>query len=104
MIQSFGDQDTEDLYHGRDTRGVRRFPPAIIHTARRKLDMIAAAYQLNDLRVPPGNRLEALKGNYEVCSAFASMTNGASCSGGRNTAPVKCGLSTIINFGRNDVP
>lgn len=50
MIQSFGDQDTEDLYHGRDTRGVRRFPPAIIHTARRKLDMIAAAYQLNDLR------------------------------------------------------
>lgn len=65
MIQSFGDQDTEDLYHGRDTRGVRRFPPAIIHTARRKLDMIAAAYQLNDLRVPPGNRLEALKGNYE---------------------------------------
>ena len=65
MIQSFGDQDTEDLYQGRDTRGARRFPPAILHVARRKLDMIAAAYQLNDLRVPPGNRLEALKGNYE---------------------------------------
>ena len=65
MIQSLGDQDTEGLYHGRDTRGVRRFPPAIIHTSRRKLDMIAAAYPLNDLRVPPGNRLEALKGNYE---------------------------------------
>ena len=65
MILSFGDQDTVDLYHGRDTRGSRRFPPGIINTARRKLDMLAAAYQLNDLRIPPGNRLEALKGGYE---------------------------------------
>jgi proteic killer suppression protein len=65
LILSFGDKDTEDIYHGRDTKGSRRFPPEIINTSRRKLDMIAAAYQLNDLRVPPGNRLEALKGRSE---------------------------------------
>lgn len=65
MIQSFGDTATEDLYHGRQTSRVRRLPPAIILTALRKLDMINAAHQLVDLRVPPGNRLEALKGDKE---------------------------------------
>lgn len=65
MIQSFGDTATEDLYHGRQTSRVRRLPPAIIPTALRKLDMINAAHQLVDLRVPPGNRLEALKGDKE---------------------------------------
>lgn len=65
MILSFGDKETKDLYQGRDTKGSRRFPPGIRNTALRKLDMIAAAHQLNDLRVPPGNRLEALKGKYE---------------------------------------
>lgn len=65
MILSFGDPETEDFYHGRETKGTRRFPTGIVNTAHRKLDMISAAYQLNDLRVPPGNRLEALKGNYD---------------------------------------
>ncbi len=63
MILSFGDSDTEDFYHGRETKGTRRFPASIVNIALRKLDMIAAAYHLNDLRIPPGNRLEALKGN-----------------------------------------
>ncbi len=65
MIRSFGDPATEDLYHGRQTKRVRRFPQAITSTALRKLDMINAAHDLVDLRVPPGNRLEALKGNLE---------------------------------------
>jgi proteic killer suppression protein len=64
MIASFGDKATEDLYHGRRTNRVRRIPPDIVSAALRKLDVIRSAYQLQDLRSPPGNRLEALSGNY----------------------------------------
>lgn len=76
MILSFGDPETEDFYHGRETKGTRRFPTGIVNTAHRKLDMISAAYQLNDLRVPPGNRLEALKVITMAFLAFESTTNG----------------------------
>lgn len=65
MIRSFGDAATEDLYHGRPTSRVRRLPQAIIPIALRKLDMVNAARELVDLRTPPGNRLEALKGDKE---------------------------------------
>jgi proteic killer suppression protein len=65
LINSFGDTATEDLYHGRHTTRVRRFPQTIIPVALRKLDMINAAYELSDLRIPPGNHLEALKGDLE---------------------------------------
>jgi proteic killer suppression protein len=65
LILTFGDLATEDLYHGRSSNRVRRFPPEIIPSALRKLDMLARAHALLDLRAPPGNRLEALKGNLE---------------------------------------
>ncbi len=65
MIRSFGDPATEDLYHGRQTNRVRRFPQTLIPAALRKLDMINAAHQVVDLRNPPGNRLELLKGDLE---------------------------------------
>jgi len=65
MIHSFADAATEDLYHGRQTSRVRRLPQAIIPIALRKLDVINAARELVDLRMPPGNRLEALKGDKE---------------------------------------
>ncbi len=65
MIRSFGDAATEDLYHGRQTSRVRRLPQTIIPIALRKLDVINAARELVDLRMPPGNRLEALKGDKE---------------------------------------
>ena len=65
MILSFGDAATDDLYHGRQTSRVRRFPQPILPVVLRKLDMLAAAHTLNDLRSPPGNHLEALKGNLE---------------------------------------
>ena len=45
------------------TNRVRRFPLTIIKQSRRKLDMLNAADLIRDLREPPGNRLEALKGN-----------------------------------------
>ena len=65
MIISFGDSATEDLYHGHRTARLKRFPANIIPVALRKLDMLAQAHALTDLRAPPGNRLEALKGEWE---------------------------------------
>ena len=62
MIVSFGDRATEDLFHGDATSRTRGFPREPIRIALRKLDMLNAAAELGDLRVPPGNRLEALKG------------------------------------------
>jgi proteic killer suppression protein len=59
VIKSFRDPHTERLYQGEN---VRRFQ-AIQKVALRKLDMLHAAKVLNDLRSPPGNRLEALQGN-----------------------------------------
>ncbi len=59
MIQTFACAETEALFGSRD---VRRFR-AIERVARRKLLQLHAVTQIADLRVPPGNRLEALKGN-----------------------------------------
>jgi toxin HigB-1 len=59
MIISFRDSDTEALAGG---RRVRRFV-AFESVARRKLRQLQIAGRLDDLRIPPGNRLEALKGN-----------------------------------------
>ena len=58
MIRSFRCGETRKLF---DDLPSRRFN-AIQNVARRKLEMIAAARNLSDLRVPPGNKLEALKG------------------------------------------
>jgi toxin HigB-1 len=62
MIASFGDRATEDLYHGRPTARARRFPADVVETALVKLDSLNGAASMLDLRSPPGNRLEALKG------------------------------------------
>jgi proteic killer suppression protein len=60
MIQDFKDKLTEQLFR---TSNVRGFPPDVIDRARRKLMAVHAAHVLSDLRVPPSNRLEALKGD-----------------------------------------
>ncbi|TAH35500.1 MAG: type II toxin-antitoxin system RelE/ParE family toxin [Planctomycetota bacterium] len=65
MIRSFGDPATEDVFHGRVTGRVRRIPVEVRRIAVRKLDMLNAAQELRDLRVPPGNRLEALAGDLQ---------------------------------------
>lgn len=65
MIKTFGDKATEDLYHGKRTKRVLRFPPDLLKTALRKLDMLNAATKLSDLRVPPNNRLEKLSGDLD---------------------------------------
>lgn len=63
MISSFGDSATEALFHGLAGRAVRRIPVDLRKVAARKLDIVNAARELRDLRAPPGNRLETLKGS-----------------------------------------
>jgi proteic killer suppression protein len=64
VIASFGDAGTEDVFNGRDTPAARRScPSALWRVARRKLDQLNAATRLETLSVPPGNRLEALRGD-----------------------------------------
>jgi proteic killer suppression protein len=64
VIKSFGSQATEDLYHGRTfSRDARRIPDSIWKAAWRKLDLLNAASDLRDLKIPSGNSLEKLKGN-----------------------------------------
>jgi len=64
MIRSFRDAETEDLFYGRDSKAARRrLPIALWVVASRKLDAVDQAGELGDLRVPPGNRLEALRGD-----------------------------------------
>ena len=63
MIESFGNQLAEALFHDKSRRATRAFPQELRRVARRKLLYLHDAAELKDLRVPPGNRLEALKGN-----------------------------------------
>ncbi|TFG84830.1 MAG: type II toxin-antitoxin system RelE/ParE family toxin [Chromatiales bacterium] len=60
MIRSFRDKEAEAIWQGRFSR---KLPQDIQRLARRKLRMLDAAIHLQALRVPPGNRLEALRGN-----------------------------------------
>lgn len=60
MIQSTRGKPIEDVLANRASKG---FPAGIMKAARRKLTMLDAAHALEDLRVPPGNRLEALQGD-----------------------------------------
>jgi len=80
MIKSFADEHTRSLY---ETGRSRRLPPDIVRRATRKLEYVDLATCLDDLRVPPGNRLHALEGDrrgqhsicindqWRVCFRFA---------------------------------
>ena len=63
MIITFLSETTRDIYDGLESKQARKVPHAIWKVAQRKLDMLNVAYSLNDLRSPPANRLEALRGN-----------------------------------------
>jgi proteic killer suppression protein len=60
MIRSFRDKETERLFR---REPVKKIPPPVQGTALRKLLLLDAAESLDDLRVPPGNRLEKLRGD-----------------------------------------
>jgi proteic killer suppression protein len=83
VIESFADKATEDIFNGVNSiEARRRLPRELWRIAFRKLDQIDSAAQLADLRIPPGNRLEALKGErsgqhsirindqYRICSEW----------------------------------
>jgi proteic killer suppression protein len=61
MIRSFADKETEDVFHHRHSR----LYAAIERVAFRKLRQVHRVLRLDELRVPPGNRLEPLKGDRE---------------------------------------
>ena len=60
MIRSFRDKETERLFR---RERVKKIPPPVQRPALRKLLLLDAAESLDDLRVPPGNRLEKLRGD-----------------------------------------
>jgi proteic killer suppression protein len=64
MIVAFADEGTEDIFNGKNTKTARKTcPETLWKIAVRKLDQLDSVTTLNELRVPPGNRLEALTGN-----------------------------------------
>ena len=62
MIINFADRETQRIFHGDSSH---RLPPEIQHVARRKLWMLHAAVDIRDLKAPPANRLERLRGDRE---------------------------------------
>ena len=86
MIRAFRDAGTEDIFNARDSKRARRSCPAgLWAVARRKLELLDSAGALVDLRVPPANRLEALRGDrrgqhsirvndqYRVCFVWTEL-------------------------------
>jgi proteic killer suppression protein len=64
MIQNFLNIGTEDVFNGKNTKNARKIlPSSMRNVATRKLDQLDSVIVLEELRVPPGNRLEALTGN-----------------------------------------
>jgi len=67
MIQSFRDKGTVDVFDGIDSRAARaRCPISLWPIARRKLDQINRVRELGELSLPPGNRLERLRGDLRL--------------------------------------
>jgi toxin HigB-1 len=63
VIRSFRDETTADLFRDRNTRAARRIPRDRWRVVQRKLKLLDVAGRLDDLLIPAGNRLEALKGD-----------------------------------------
>jgi len=80
MIESFADSETELIWSGRRSR---KLAPDIQNVAPRKLRLLNQARVLGELRVPPGNRLEALKADRQGNTRSASMTSGGYASSGK---------------------
>ncbi len=64
MIVSFKNQATEDIFNGKNTKSARKLcPRSLWRVAFRKLDQLDSVIALEELKVPPGNRLESLSGD-----------------------------------------
>jgi plasmid maintenance system killer protein len=85
MIRNFKGKFAEPILQGRMVP--KGFPANLAKVARRKLIVVDAAASLEALNSPPGNRLEALKGDLAGSTRSASTINGGSCSGGPMRVP-----------------
>ena len=85
MIVTFHDQGSEDVFNGENTKAAKKVCPEVVwRVARRKLDQLDSVVRLDELRIPPGNRLEALSRDrggqhsirvndqYRICFAWTS--------------------------------
>jgi toxin HigB-1 len=89
VIRSFRDQTTEDLFNGRNTKAARqRLPRPLWRVAARRLDALDQAEMLDDLRVPPGNRLEALRGDRRGQHSIRLNDRYRICFGWTESGPV----------------
>ena len=86
MIQSFKNTGSEDIFNGENTKAARKACPQLLwRVAARKLDLLDSVVSLDELRVPPGNRLETLTGDrkgqhsirindqYRICFVWTNM-------------------------------
>jgi plasmid maintenance system killer protein len=100
VIKSFADKRTAAIFAGLRPKGT---PADVANAARRKLAMIDRALDLGDLRSPPGNRLEALKGDRQGSTACALTPDGGCVFAGQIAAPKTSSSATTIE-GRHDHP
>jgi proteic killer suppression protein len=63
VISSFGDATTADIFHGSDSKAARRIRRELWSRIQGKLDLMNACTSIEDLRTPPSNRLEKLRGD-----------------------------------------
>jgi toxin HigB-1 len=65
LIKSFKNRCAEDIFNGFETKDTRKLSKTLHENAAEKLDMLHAAKVIDDLKVPPGNRLKPLKGDFK---------------------------------------
>ena len=65
MIIDFASETAADIFNGENTRMARKIPVSLWPVAQRKFDMLESAHALLDLKAPPANRLEALRGKMD---------------------------------------
>ena len=70
MIRTLADDTTRDIWNGVNSKAARRIPRDLWSIVQRKLDQIDSVTKLDDLKVPPGNRLHALVGDLAGFHAF----------------------------------
>ena len=67
MIKSFKSRCAEDIFNHDNSKDSRKLPKQLWENAAEKLDMIHAAHTIDDLKIPPGNNLKRLQGNFADC-------------------------------------
>ncbi len=101
MILTFRNQGAEDVFDGKSSKAARKTcPPDLQRRARAKLFLLDDAEDVTDLRIPPSNHLEALKGDRSDSTVSGSTSNTGSVSDGQRAASKTLrSLTTIPSWG-----